>query len=63
MTPPRFKQCVCEHLGSQHRDDGTCARCECVKFTPPVRVYSRAAGVTIAEDFRHTPRTMGARPQ
>lgn len=60
MKLPMFQRCVCDHLGAQHLDDGTCARCECERFTRPSRTYVRGG---VAEEFRSRPKTMGARPK
>ena len=49
MKLPMFQRCECYHLGAQHNDDGTCARCSCEKFKRPSRTYVRAAGVVVAE--------------
>jgi hypothetical protein len=27
--------CMCGHMGWRHRDDGTCARCECQLYQQP----------------------------
>ena len=62
MKPPMFRECVCGHLGSRHREDGTCAACECERFTKPTRSYARAAGVPVAEEFRRVRKTMGTGP-
>lgn len=48
MSPPMLVTCTCGHLGSKHRADGTCARCECAKFVHPVRTYARSAPGAIA---------------
>lgn len=47
VSPPLYITCTCGHLGSKHRDDGSCARCECAKFVHPVRVYARSSPAAI----------------
>ena len=63
MKLPMFKRCECDHLGAQHNDDGTCARCSCEKFKRPSRTYVRAGGVVVAQEFRPRPKSKGAGPE
>jgi hypothetical protein len=60
MNLPRFKNCECGHLGSQHREDRSCARCSCERFKHPSRVYTQSSPITNqGRPVRH----LGARPQ
>jgi len=37
---PQHIRCTCGHLGSRHWDDGSCARCECMRFVWPTRAHA-----------------------